>query len=204
MVKHVWTGPQVYFQALEIHPIHLLLTLHLEGGGALESLPTAVQSLGVTFGNIERAPIQLRALFLGNEFDRADEISNRIFTDYVLQIVARSYKVLGAAEFLGNPVNFVSHINRGLSDLLYLPARGMVTSPHEAVAGLTLGTESLIRHTMLGTLGSVCGITSTVGKGFAKLSGDAEYQSKVNKLKAKHPDPSVLAGDCRLSFCVSL
>jgi hypothetical protein len=178
---------KIYFRKLELHPIHLFVTVQVVGG-AISKLPRALQSLGVAFGNIDHAPLQFSALLMDNTFDRADEIYSRIYTTYIRQIVTGSYKVLGAADFLGNPVNLVQHLSSGIVDLFYLPARGCVTSPNDVVQGFARGVESLVGHTLKGLMDSAGGITASLGKGLETMAADDQFSVRMQKLRANHKE----------------
>ena len=180
------TQQHIYFRKLEIHPIHLYVTVSVTDGGAVSQLPRIVQSLGVTFGNIDRAPLQFSALQMGNVFDSADEISAAIMNLYIRQVKTGFFQVLGANEFLCNPSNLFAHVGRGLTDLVRLPARGMLlVSPNETIQGFAMGVESLVALTLKGSLESAGGFTGALGKGFEKMAADDKFSKKLQHLRAQ-------------------
>jgi hypothetical protein len=46
------------------------------------------------------------------------------------------YKILGSADFLGNPVGLFSSLGTGVLDFFYEPAQGLVKSPEDFGKGL--------------------------------------------------------------------
>eukprot|EP01052_Picozoa_sp_SAG31_P009708 SAG31_NODE_516_length_14707_cov_3.026629_6_plen_2958_part_00 len=196
---------KVYYSKMVLHPIELIVSLQMSGD-AMSSLPYAVQSLGVAFGNVDRAPLRFNCLILENAFGAASDVNSKIFEHFKMQALQELYKILGAADFLGNPVNLVSHIGSGVKDLFYLPAQGLVESPSDFVMGVGKGAESVVHHALKGVLEAAGDITGAFGKGFERMAGDSEYSSKIKKLHQKR-DQSVqngnatIAQNSALAFC---
>lgn len=83
-------------------------------------------ALTMTLGNVNAAPINYRALFLENVRLSIPSLQERVILHYQEQTVAQIYRVLGSADFLGNPVGLFNNISSGFSDIFYEPYHGMV------------------------------------------------------------------------------
>jgi hypothetical protein len=75
------------------------------------------------------------------------------------------YKILGSADFLGNPVGLLGNLGTGVKDFFFEPAQGLVESPEAFGKGLAKGSVSLVKHTTYGLFNTVSKLTGTAGKG---------------------------------------
>ncbi len=80
----------------------------------------------MTLGNVNAAPVNLRALFLENVRLGIPSLQERIILHYQEQFMSQIYRVLGSADFLGNPVGLFNNISSGVSDIFYEPYQGIV------------------------------------------------------------------------------
>lgn len=86
----------------------------------------ALNALTMTLGNVNAAPLAFRALFLENVRLSIPSLQERVILHYQEQFVSQIYRVLGSADFLGNPVGLFNNISSGFSDIFYEPYHGMV------------------------------------------------------------------------------
>lgn len=80
----------------------------------------------MALGNVNAAPINFRALLLENVRLSVPSLQERVILHYQEQAVAQVYRVLGSADFLGNPVGLFTNISSGFSDIFYEPYQGIV------------------------------------------------------------------------------
>jgi vacuolar protein sorting-associated protein 13A/C len=86
----------------------------------------ALNALTMTLGNVNAAPVRLRALGLENIRLSLPTLQERILLHYQEQFMTQVYRVLGSADFLGNPVGLFNNISSGVQDIFYEPYQGMV------------------------------------------------------------------------------
>jgi vacuolar protein sorting-associated protein 13A/C len=86
----------------------------------------ALNALTMTLGNVNAAPLTFRALFLENSRLSMPSLMERVQLHYQEQMMAQIYRVLGSADFLGNPVGLFNNISSGFSDIFYEPYQGIV------------------------------------------------------------------------------
>ena len=80
----------------------------------------------MTLGNVNAAPVNFRALFLENVRLSIPSLQERVQLHYQEQAMAQIYRVLGSADFLGNPVGLFNNISSGFQDIFYEPYQGIV------------------------------------------------------------------------------
>jgi len=109
------------------------------------------------------------------------------------------YRVLGSADFLGNPVGLFNNISSGVSDIFYEPYQGMVMHGNKDLGlGIARGATSFAKKTVYGVTDSMTKFTSSIGKGLSAATLDAEYQARrrstQKRNKPKHALYGVTAG----------
>lgn len=179
----------VYFKLLHLNPIKITLSFTFVPDGILShsSAGVLLEMVGVTFGQLERAPLCLNALLLEHPFLTKRSLASRIKAHYVRQAINQLYKVVGSSETFGNPVGLFNNLGTGFKDFFYEPAQGIVRSPQEFGKGLARGSLSLLKHTVYGLFNTISKITGAFGKGVASLSLDPEYLTHRRNSERKQP-----------------
>ena len=80
--------------------------------------------------------------------------------------------LFGGSNLLGNPNNLIDTLGSGFKDFYYEPANGFKKGVKEGSIGFMVGTGSLVRNTVGGTIGSVGKISSSIGSALLYLTGD--------------------------------
>jgi vacuolar protein sorting-associated protein 13A/C len=138
-----------------------------------------LNALTMTLGNVNAAPLNFRALFLENSRLSIPSLQERVILHYQEQAIAQIYRVLGSADFLGNPVGLFNNISSGFSDIFYEPYQGIVMHGNKDIGlGIARGATSFAKKTVFGITDSMTKFTSSIGKGLSAATLDAEYQSK--------------------------
>lgn len=135
---------------------------------------------------------------LTNAFGTPSELIPPIQQHYIRQGILEVYKILGSADFLGNPVGLFDNLTSGVKDFFYEPYKGFVESPAAFGTGLAKGTASLLKHSVYGTFNTTSKVTGTVGTGLARLTFDPKYLERREKKKLteqpKHAGYGLLYG----------
>ena len=63
-------------------------------------------------------------------------LSERLTWHYEQEVIAQTYKIIGAADILGNPVGLFSNLSSGVMDLFYEPIHGIMVSDNAQDIGL--------------------------------------------------------------------
>jgi len=113
---------------------------------------------------VEQAPVVLHALLVENMFATQAELNQQVMGHYIREFMSQALKVLGSAEYLGNPVSMVRGMGTGVYTFVHEPSQAIVNSPGQFGLSMAKGTGALIK----GTLGSVIGMAGTLIGNIAK------------------------------------
>ncbi|SCU93408.1 LADA_0G02938g1_1 [Lachancea dasiensis] len=188
----------IYFEVFHLQPTMLHLsfvrTEHLNA----ESDKVAPQNtlmffanvLTMALGNINDAPIKLNSLFLDNVKVPVPMLMNAIQTHYGQQFFYQIHKILGSADFLGNPVGLFNNISSGVWDIFYEPYQGYMLNdrPQELGISIAKGGLSFVKKSVFGLSDSFARLTGSVAKGLSVATQDMEFQERrrLEQRKAKH------------------
>jgi hypothetical protein len=97
--------------------------------------------------------------------------------------------MLGSADFLGSPINFVRTLGTGMYDFINEPLQGIQSSPNAVGLGkgLARGTQSLLKNSTYGAFNSAAKLSNTIGKGVAELTFDKQYVRERELLSREKP-----------------
>lgn len=107
---------------------------------------------------------------------------------YTSQVLKQFYSLVLGLDVIGNPFGLVRGVSEGVKDLFYEPYKGVVEGPEEFVQGVGAGVKSLVGHTVGGTLGTAGRLTGTLGRAFASLTFDEEFQRRRRTLLNRNPN----------------
>lgn len=88
-----------------------------------------ISAFGIGFIQIEDAPIFLNGIKILNCFDSIQGIKSKIIQNYKWGVLKQFYKLIGAVDFIGNPIGLFKNISTGLADFVDKPAEGLVKGP---------------------------------------------------------------------------
>lgn len=192
----------IYTKFLHLQPLAVNLTFaanpgvrskflgeSFAGGGLIgQVLRSAVTIVGAGVGSLDAAPIRLAGKIIEHHLGSPESFMDILISHYVKQGIKQTYAVLGSLEILGNPVGTASQLTRGVTDVLYLPAQGLMVSPEAFGEGLAEGSLSLVRHSLAGLGGAVAGVFSSGGKAAAALTMDSDFITRSSIRNALEPD----------------
>ncbi|TFK41159.1 vacuolar protein sorting-associated protein vps13 [Crucibulum laeve] len=179
-------GQDLYFEVLELQPIKLSLSfMRTERVSSEEKLsirnPLAVvvNALTMTVGNINDAPLEMNALAIKDMRLTTPELQTRITYHYRQDILRQLYRILGSADFIGNPVGLFTNVSSGVADIFYEPFQGVVMHGNRELGiGIAKGAASFVKKTVFGLSDSMTKFTSSMGKGLSAATFDSEYQAR--------------------------
>jgi vacuolar protein sorting-associated protein 13A/C len=117
--------------------------------------------------NINDAPIVFNAVLLEDLHTSFEGLLNQLIAKYRGEALRQIHKVIGSADFIGNPVGLFTNITAGVQDVFYEPYHGILVGEgiQELGLGLAKGAESLIKKTVFSVSDSFSKITGSVSKG---------------------------------------
>src|SRR5271156_1369077 len=97
--------------------------------------------------NINDAPIQFNAVVLEDLHTSPEGLLNQLISKYRGEALRQVYKVIGSADFIGNPVGLFNNITAGVQDVFYEPYHGILVGEgiQELGVGLAKGAKSLVK-----------------------------------------------------------
>jgi len=136
------------------------------------------------------------------------ELQSRITYHYRQDILRQLYRILGSADFIGNPVGLFTNVSSGVADIFYEPFNGVVMHGNKEIGiGIAKGAASFVKKTVFGLSDSMTKFTSSVGKGLSAATFDAEYQAKrrmsQRRNRPRHAIYGVTAGSEALASSVA-
>ncbi|KAI0639418.1 vacuolar protein sorting-associated protein 13 [Trametes polyzona] len=177
-------GQDLYFEVLELQPIKLSISfMRTERVSGEEKLslrnPFAVVLNAVTMavGNVNDAALEMNALAIKDMRLTLPDLQERITHHYRQEILRQLYRILGSADFIGNPVGLFTNVSSGVADIFYEPFNGVVMHGNKELGiGIAKGAASFVKKTVFGFSDSLTKFTSSVGKGLSATTFDSEYQ----------------------------
>ncbi|CCD24807.1 membrane morphogenesis protein VPS13 NDAI_0D04940 [Naumovozyma dairenensis CBS 421] len=182
--KDIDVADDIYFEIFHIQPTLLHLSFaRTERLNTANDQPTELGSLffinmlTMAIGNVNDAPIKLNSLYMDNVRVPLPVLISSMKTHYSQQFFYQIHKILGSADFLGNPVGLFNTISSGVWDLFYEPYQGYMMNdrPQEIGIHLAKGGASFAKKTVFGLSDSMAKLTSSVAKGLS-VTQDSSFQ----------------------------
>jgi vacuolar protein sorting-associated protein 13A/C len=177
--KVLQAGQDLYFELLNIQPAQIDLSLLRTDVVNVEDKTTShnplmflLNILTMAIGNVNDAPVKLNALMLENARVSVPVLMQRLQTHYTQEVLYQIHKILGSADFLGNPVGLFNNISSGVIDIFYEPYHGLIMTdrPQEFGIGIAKGATMFVKKSVFGVTDSLSKFTGSISKGTAFLS----------------------------------
>lgn len=177
----------IYFEALHLQPtlthLSFVRTERVNVEDRTSSQNTImffVNILTMAIGNINDAPINLNALFIENIRVPIPILLESIQKHYGQSFFYQLHKILGSADFLGNPVGLFNNISSGVLDIFYEPYQGFVINdrPQELGIGIAKGGLSFLKKSVFGFSDSFAKVTGSIAKGLSVATMDKAFQER--------------------------
>eukprot|EP00850_Spirogloea_muscicola_P014797 SM000108S14241 [mRNA] locus=s108:273586:291541:- [translate_table: standard] len=179
---------KIYVEKLQVARVDILFSFCSEPwlqqqtrGSAylLESAGFVLQRRVLALADVEEASVHLKELTLRHPLGSLEALRDMVGRHYVRQLLQVSYQILGSADFLGNPINFLATLGSGLWDFLAFPVVGLARSPQEFRHGVIKGTRSLVNKTVFAFSNAAARMSGAAKKGVAALALDHQLESNV-------------------------
>ncbi|BFZ57125.1 Vacuolar protein sorting-associated protein 13 [Savitreella phatthalungensis] len=196
-------GNDAYFEVLHLQPIQMNLSFVRTERVNVEDKTSSRNPLMFFFniltmalGNINEAPVRLNALLMENVLTSYALLSANIQAHYGQEFFYQIHKILGSADFLGNPVGLFTNISSGVADIFYEPYQGFVMSdrPGELGIGIAKGTASFVKKTVFGISDSISKVTGSVSKGLSVATMDKQFQDRRRMTRSRNRPKHALYG----------
>lgn len=197
------SGQDIYFEVLNIQPMQLDLSfMRTERVNAEDKTSTQnpimffLNVMTMAIGNVNDAPIRFNALMLDNVRVSTPVLIQNISNHYSQEVMYQIHKILGSADFLGNPVGLFGNISSGVTDIFYEPYQGLILSdkPEEFGIGIARGAASFAKKTVFGFSDSFSKFTGSLSKGLAAASLDKQFQDRRRIARSRNRPKHALYG----------
>lgn len=89
-------------------------------------LAIIVNAITMAIGNVNDAPLEFNALAIKDMRLNVPDLQSRIIYHYRQEVLRQLYRILGSADFIGNPVGLFTNVSSGVADIFYEPFNGVV------------------------------------------------------------------------------
>lgn len=201
--KQEQSGQDIYFEILNIQPMQLDLSFMRTERVNIEDKTSSrnpimffVNVMTMAIGNVNDAPIRLNALLLENARVSIPVLTQNISNHYSQEVLYQVHKIIGSADFLGNPVGLFNSISSGITDVFYEPYQGLIMSdkPEDLGLGIAKGAASFIKKSVYGFSDSFSKVTGSFGKGLAAATLDKQFQDRRRITRARNRPKHALFG----------
>jgi vacuolar protein sorting-associated protein 13A/C len=201
--KQQQQGQDIYFELLNIQPMQLDLSFVRTERVNVEDKTSSrnplmffLNVLTMAIGNINDAPVRLNALRLENARVSAAVLIQNVSNHYSQEALYQVHKILGSADFLGNPVGLFNNLSSGVADIFYEPYQGLIMSdrPEQLGIGIAKGATSFVKKSVFGVSDSLSKVTGSISKGLATATMDKQFQDRRRMTRARNRPKHALYG----------
>ena len=201
MIKKAGAGAirRLYIREYRGSPLAFKISLIKQGNMEEQkdndlALFKSVSSLGLTITTFENAPLNINALEITNVFGDMSEVLDQFKGYYKQQVKWNALSFVGASNLIGNPVGFMDTIGTGMNDFWYEPRNGFMRGPREGAIGVVRGTQSLVKNTIVGSVGSIGKISSSLSSTMLQLTGDDQFVQARNRGMIRKQPKTMIQG----------
>lgn len=159
-------------KVFKLGSVDVLISLHTSNRFYI-----ALDHSPLSFSAFERVNLRTTALKLGSS----------ISLHYLSGAIFGAGWMVGSLEILGSPSGLARSVTTGLKDFVSKPVEGLFKGPWEFMAGVTLGSVSLVRNITAGTVNSVTKLATSVARNLDRLTLDAEHVQRTDLVRRYRP-----------------
>ena len=196
-------GQDIYFELLHIQPTQLDLSFVRTERVNVEDKTTSrnplmffLNIMTMAIGNVNDAPVRLNSLMIENARVSLPVLLQHVQNHYSQEFLYQVHKILGSADFLGNPVGLFNNISSGVADIFYEPYQGLIMTdrPQELGIGIAKGATSFVKKSVFGVTDSMSKFTGSISKGLAAATLDKQFQDRRRMTRARNRPRHALYG----------
>ncbi|OBT96470.1 hypothetical protein VE01_05675 [Pseudogymnoascus verrucosus] len=201
--KQLQQGQDIYFELLNIQPMQVDLSFVRTERVNVEDKTSSrnplmffLNVLTMAIGNINDAPVRFNALMLENARVSVAVLTQNISAHYSQEALYQVHKILGSADFLGNPVGLFNNLSSGVADIFYEPYQGFIMSdkPEQLGIGIAKGATSFVKKSVFGVSDSFSKVTGSISKGLVAATMDKQFQDRRRMTRSRNRPKHALYG----------
>lgn len=115
-----------------------------------------------------------------------NELIVKIEQRYRMELMNQIHRIIGSADFLGNPVGLFNTVSSGVVDMFYEPLQGFsFERPEDFGTGFVKGAKSFARKTVYGFSDTFSKVTGSFGKGLAVVTMDDDFVARRSAFRLR-------------------
>ncbi|CAG9319841.1 unnamed protein product [Blepharisma stoltei] len=180
----------VFIDEINLESLHLNLTFRsskkrfeMESDARQILGGQILSAVGGAIINISETPIKLNQLKMNDVFSTIPDLQRKILAHYAKQGFYQLYKILGSSDLIGNPVQLLDKLGKGVYQFINEPYKGLLKSPKEFIKGVGKGVKGLVSEVITGGFGSISKITGSLYGVLKNVSGDDEGREKIRETR---------------------
>ncbi|OMJ71711.1 hypothetical protein SteCoe_29997 [Stentor coeruleus] len=172
---------KAYFRFVKMGVLHISLTFKKATSNNIERqnvrfLYNLLKSFGGAFANITDSPLYFNEILVTDSFETNQNFAMLLAKNYIRQGIIQIYKIFGSIDILGNPLELVGKLGRGVYEFIAEPAKGLLGGPKAFAKGLGKGVKSLVSGVVGGSFESVSKISGGLYIALKNATGDTIVQ----------------------------
>ena len=152
------------------------------GGGGISEVIRAVSAVSSRIPDVTGVEVRFNTFALNNVHTTVGALAEQLSAWYTRGALRQMYKIIGAAEILGNPTALLTKLGDGVIEFFRAPADGFLS---DGLLGLGLGINHGVRALVVGALSGFFG----TGGFFDRLSGAFARVGGIDTAEMRAPTP---------------
>jgi hypothetical protein len=176
-----------YFDRMSISPVELMISFNSSVAEEWNDWSGALVQQVIALADIEDARVWLSGIHLSNALFDQQAMTSYLATHYKRALLLEIFKLVGAANVLGDPMATIHHIGLGFWEFISFPATGLVQScrtfsPTDFVLGCVQGTKGLLQNVLFAVSNATTKASSAARKTIRLTWGDDNGSSPSESL----------------------
>ena len=175
-----WPSPvrtKFYFDRISVSPVEFMISFNSSMADDWNNWSGALLKQVIALADIEDARVWLSGIHLSNTLFDQQAMATYVATHYKRALILEIFKLVGAANVLGDPMATIQHIGLGFWEFVSFPATGLVKScktmsPTDFVLGCVQGTKGLLQNVLFAVSNATTKTSSAARKTIRLTWGD--------------------------------
>ena len=166
-----------YFDRISVSPVEFMISFNSSMAEDWNNWSGALLQQVIALADIEDARVWLSGIHLSNTMFDQQAMATFVATHYKRALILEIFKLVGAANVLGDPMATIQHVGLGFWEFVSFPAAGFVQSckslsPTEFVLGCVQGTKGLLQNVLFAVSNATTKASSAARKTIRLTWGD--------------------------------
>ncbi len=166
-----------YFDRISVSPVEFMISFNSSMSEDWNNWSAALLQQVIALADIEDARVWLSGIHLSNTLFDGQTMVTYISTHYRRALILEIFKLVGAANVLGDPMATIQHVGLGFWEFFSFSAAGLLQScktlsPTDFVLGCVQGTKGLLQNVLFAVSNATTKASSAARKTIRLTWGD--------------------------------